>query len=263
MDILPISKAGLKLVKHFEGYHVRQPDGSCTAYMDVAGVPTIGWGSVHGVKLGMRWTEQEAESALMSELQTCAMEVQRLVTVPLNQQQHDALVSFVYNLGTGAFTRSTLLRKLNRGDYAGAEVEFSRWVYASKGAGGPKVKYNGLVRRRKAEAAMFADNAIIPVPVEMPTEIVMPQAPETKPVKVPWYSAPLAIATSAGAWFADKLEGLGNLLMSAGEQFMGFSAVGSMAQSTGISLAPIMASLACLSVFIAAKTMLSEPETVE
>jgi len=262
--ILPISKAGLDLVKHFEGYHTRQPDGSCTAYLDVAGVPTIGWGSTHGVKLGMRWTAEEAENALMAELQTCAMEVQRMVTVPLNQQQHDALVSFVYNLGASAFGRSTLLRKLNKGDYAGAEAEFGKWVYASKGAGGPKVKYAGLVRRRKAEAAMFADNGILPVPVDMPeTTVAMPQAPAQKPVKVPWYSAPVAIATSVGAWFADKLEGLGQLLSGAGEQFMGFSAVGSMVQSTGISLAPVMAGLACLSVFIAAKTLMSEPETVE
>jgi len=196
-------------------------------------------------------------------VQECAAHVQRLVTVPLNQQQHDALVSFTYNLGVGAFTRSTLLRRLNRGDYARAEVEFMRWVYASKGAGGPKVKYAGLVRRRKAEAAMFADNDILPVPVDLPTTIATPKEPATKPVKVPWYSAPIAVATSVGAWFADQLENLGHLLTSAGDQFMGFSAVGSMVQSTGISLAPVMAALACLSVFIAAKTMMKEPETVE
>jgi len=259
--LLPISQAGLDLIKHFEGYHTKQPDGSCTAYLDVAGVPTIGWGSIHGVKLGMRWSREEAEEALLSEVQGCASTVQRLVTVELDQHQHDALVSFVYNLGAGAFERSTLLRKLNRGDYAGAEAEFLKWVYASKGAGGPKVKYAGLVRRRKAEAAMFGDNAIIPVPVDMP--VVTPKAPATKPIKVPWYSAPLALATSIGAWFADKLEGLGNLLTSAGNEFMGFSAVGSMVQATGISLAPVMAGLACLSVFIAAKTMMKEPETVE
>jgi lysozyme len=261
--LLPISKAGLDLIKHFEGYHVEQDDGSCTAYLDVAGVPTLGYGSIHGVKLGMRWTREQAEEALMSEVQGCASTVQRLVTVPLNQQQQDALVSFVYNLGGGAFQRSTLLKKLNRGDYAGAEAEFGKWVYASKGAGGPKVKYNGLIRRRKAEASMFADNDVIVVPVEMPSKAPMPQAPATRPIKVPWYSAPLALLTSVGAWFADKLDGVTALIKGAGNQFLDFSPAVSLVQASGISLAPVMASLAALSVFIAAKTMLSDTETVE
>ena len=258
-----VSPAGLELIKHFEGYHVAQDDGSCIAYLDPAGVPTIGWGSIHGVKLGMRWTKTQAEKALMEELAGCSETVQRLVTVPLNQAQHDALASFVYNLGSGAFSRSTLLRKLNQGDYAAAEAQFGRWVYASKGAGGPKVAYRGLVRRRKAEAAMFADNAIIPVPTEAPVEVVAPKEPTTRPVKVPWYSAPVAVATSVGAWFADKLEGVVELIKGAGNQFMDFSPAVSLFQASGVSLAPVMASLAALSVFIAAKTMMSEPEVIE
>lgn len=259
---MKVSRAGLNLIKHFEGYHVEQDDGSCTAYLDPAGVPTIGWGSTHGVTLGMRWSRDEAENALFSELEKCAADVTRHVTVPLNQHQFDALVSFVYNLGPGAFGRSTLLRKLNRGDYAGAEDEFGKWVYASKGAGGPKVKYNGLIRRRKAEAAMFAENEIIPVPVPEPIEVAVPKEPTTRPAKVPWYSMPIAAITSAGAWFADQLENLGQLLTSAGGEYMGLSAAASMVQATGISIAPVMAFFAVLSLFIAAKTMMKEPETV-
>lgn len=258
-----ISPEGLALIKHFEGYHKEQQDGSVVAYLDVGGVPTIGYGSVHGVELGMRWTRKQAEEALLAEIESAAVTVNQLVTVPIDQHQSDALISFVYNLGAGAFAKSTLLRKLNAGDYDGAEKEFERWVYATDSRTGKKAKWAGLVRRRKAEAAMFGDNDIIPQPVDEPTTAANPQQPTTKPVKVPWYSGVFGAVSVAGAWFADKLEGLGNLLMGAGEQFMGFSAVGSMAQSTGISLAPVMAGLACLSVFIAAKTMMSEPETKE
>ena len=260
---MKVSRAGLNLIKHFEGYHTELDDGRCAAYLDPAGVPTIGWGSTHGVTLGMVWSRDQAEEALMSELSDCSAKITQLVTVPLNQSQHDALASFVYNLGPGAFGRSTLLRKLNRGDYAGAEDEFGRWVYASKGAGGPRVKYNGLIRRRKAEAAMFAENEIIPVPVPEPITVAVPKEPTTKPIKVPWYSMPLAAVTSAGAWFADQLENLGQLLTSAGGQYLGLSSAASMVQATGISIAPVMAFFAVLSVFIAAKTMMSEPETVE
>ena len=263
MSKLSISPEGLALIKHFEGYHKEQADGSVVAYLDVGGVPTIGYGSVHGVELGMRWTRKQAEEALLAEIEAAAVTVNQLVTVPIDQHQSDALVSFVYNLGAGAFAKSTLLRKLNAGDYDGAEKEFERWVYATDARTGNKVKWAGLVRRRKAEAAMFGDNDIIPQPVDEPATAANPQKPTTKPVKVPWYSGVFGAVSAAGAWFADKLEGMGELLKNAGGEFMSFLPVQSLFQAAGLTMMPFMAGLAALSLFIAAKTMMSEPETKE
>ena len=79
--------------------------------------------------------------------------VDRLIKVDLNQGQYDALVSFAYNLGGGALASSSLRRILNRGNYPGAERQFKRWVFA----GGRKLR--GLVKRRAAEAELFASAA--------------------------------------------------------------------------------------------------------
>lgn len=112
----------------------------------------------------MIWTRDEAEAALRAELDKHAERVNRLVTVEIGQSNFDALVSFDYNCG--ALGKSTLLRKLNKGDFDGAAREFDRWVYA----GG--VKYKGLVRRRAAERALFEQDAKDDIP---PTEPQMPQ----------------------------------------------------------------------------------------
>lgn len=179
---------GLALIKEFEGYHTAQPDGSCVAYLCPARVPTIGWGCTKGVRLGMRWTAEQAEAALMQELAEIESAVSRLVTVPLSQQQYDALVSFTYNVGSGALKRSTLLKKLNAGDYSGAEQEFAKW---NKG-GGRVLK--GLVRRRSREALLFG------TPVEHETVHVadMPQKVD-KAVEVPAKTVAAGIGTAAGA----------------------------------------------------------------
>jgi GH24 family phage-related lysozyme (muramidase) len=85
----------------------------------------------------------------MRDLAPREVAVSRLITVPLNQNQFDALVSFVFNLGSGALQCSTLRRRLNAGAYLEAADEFPKWVYA----GGRKLK--GLVRRREAERILF------------------------------------------------------------------------------------------------------------
>lgn len=147
---MQISKKGLDLIRSFEGYLRKLPDGSCIAYRCPAGVWTIGWGCTEGVKEGMRWTKAEAEEALRREIAKHEMAVTRLVTVDLNQNQYDALVSFSYNVGSGALGKSTLLKKLNRRDFAGAQAEFMKW----NKAGGKQLR--GLSRRRAAEAELFA-----------------------------------------------------------------------------------------------------------
>ena len=136
------SQKGLDLIKSFEGLRL-------SAYKDVVGVVTIGYGTTSGVKMGDTITKERAEELLREDVRRFEGYVGRLVKVPLTQGQYDALVSFAYNLGPGALERSTLLDQLNRGDYDGAAEQFGRWVKA----GGRTLA--GLVRRRKAERALF------------------------------------------------------------------------------------------------------------
>lgn len=147
-----ISQKGVDLVKHFEGLFLN-------AYLCPANVWTIGYGHTgikHNdgtVKSGMRINRAQAEIYLASDLNTkYAPDVRRLVKVPLTQDQFDALVSFHFN--TGALGRSTLLRKLNAGDYKGAAAEFAKWT-----RGGGKV-LSGLVRRRRAERKLFESGVL-------------------------------------------------------------------------------------------------------
>lgn len=141
------SKKGIALIKQFEGCKL-------TAYQDSVGVWTIGYGwtqPVDGkpIRAGMTIKQETAERLMKTGLVSYESDVSRLVKVGLTQGQFDALVSFTYNLGARSLSTSTLLRKLNAGDYAGAADEFLRWNKA-----GGKV-LNGLTRRREAERALF------------------------------------------------------------------------------------------------------------
>lgn len=138
------SQRGIDLIKRFEGLRL-------TAYDDGVGVQTIGYGHTAGVKAGMTITAEQAVQFLREDLHSAERDIDRLVTVHLCQHQFDALASLVFNIGGTAFRDSTLLRKLNAGDYAGAALQFDRWVH-----GGGKI-LPGLVRRRAAERAMFED----------------------------------------------------------------------------------------------------------
>ena len=138
------SQRGIDLIKRFEGLRLR-------AYDDGVGIPTIGYGHTKSVALGMTITEEQAVQFLREDLHSAERDIDRLVTVHLCQHQFDALGSLVFNIGGTAFRDSTLLRKLNAGDYASAAVQFDRWVH-----GGGKI-LPGLVKRRAAERAMFED----------------------------------------------------------------------------------------------------------
>ncbi|WP_417764674.1 lysozyme [Shewanella chilikensis] len=131
-----------EIIKEFEGLRLE-------AYKCPADVWTIGYGHTRAVVPGDVITEKEAEDFLSEDVEDAEDAVNAYVDVKLNQNQFDALVSFVYNLGAGNFRSSTLLRKLNAGDYLGAANEFKRW---NKSGG---VTLNGLVRRREAEANLF------------------------------------------------------------------------------------------------------------
>lgn len=136
---LSLSAAGLVGIANFEGFSEK-------AYIPVAGdVPTIGFGSTEGVKMGDTITVPKAIERLYRDTEKAESAIGRCVTVPLAQCEYDAFTSFAFNVGTEAFCSSTLVKKLNQGDYAGACAELKRWVYVD----GRRVQ--GLVNRREAE----------------------------------------------------------------------------------------------------------------
>lgn len=146
---MTISTAGVRFIATFEGYRAR-------AYDDGVGVVTIGYGhALHRVPFTLRdralyWTRGHALSVLARDCAVADAAVRRYARANLSQHEHDALVSFTFNCGTGALMHSTLLRDVNR--HAAAmviEADFLRWDHA----GG--VELAGLKRRRQAEANMY------------------------------------------------------------------------------------------------------------
>lgn len=130
------------LVMHFEGY---VPE----TYADPVGIPTICYGHTGpDVQMGQKLDRGSCERLLSGDLAVAYQAVQRCVHVPLKPYEAAAFTSFTYNVGASAFCGSTLVRKANAGDMAGACAELSRWVYAD----GEKLP--GLVRRRAAERAL-------------------------------------------------------------------------------------------------------------
>lgn len=136
------SDASVDLIKEFEGYRSE-------AYLDAVGIPTIAYGFTKGVSLGDTITKEEAVKRLDKEIAEHTSAIHQRVKVPLYQYEYDALASFIFNVGKGAFARSTLLKKLNEGDYQGAADELLRWDKA----GGRTLR--GLTRRREAERDRF------------------------------------------------------------------------------------------------------------
>ncbi|RNM07715.1 lysozyme [Dickeya undicola] len=144
---MQISNNGITLISKFEGRRL-------TAYQDSVGVWTIGYGwtqAVDGkpVRRGMQIDLPTAERLLRCGVVQYEQAVNQLVKVKLTQGQFDALVSFTYNLGIRSLSTSTLLKKLNAGDIAGAADEFQKWNRA-----GGKI-LAGLVARRAAERELF------------------------------------------------------------------------------------------------------------
>lgn len=146
-DEMHISQSGIDLICNFEGKRL-------TAYDDGVGVWTIGFGTTvypNGIKVmkGDTCTEAQAKTYMAHDLKKFEATVNKAVTVQLNQNQFDALVSLAYNIGTNAFSKSTLVKKLNANDIRGAADQFDVWV----NAGGKRMQ--GLVNRRTVEKALF------------------------------------------------------------------------------------------------------------
>lgn len=143
---LSLSAAGLVSIAGYEGY-------SDEAYIPVPGdVPTIGYGSTAGVQMGDTITPPKALERLVRDVGVAESAIGRCVKVPLYQHEYDAFASLAYNIGSEAFCSSTLVRKLNAGDYSGACQELKRWVYVD----GRRVQ--GLVNRREKELQMCMGN---------------------------------------------------------------------------------------------------------
>jgi len=137
-----INDAGLELIKSFESC-------SLTPYLDVGGVPTIGYGHTEGVSMDGAPIEQEqADSWLLDDLDGAEHVVENTINVPINDNQYAALVSLVFNCGGSPLT-GTLGTKLNSGDVTGASEEFSRWNHVHG------VICDGLTKRRAAEQGLF------------------------------------------------------------------------------------------------------------
>ena len=144
----------LDLIKKWEGLRLN-------AYLDSGGVPTIGYGHTKDVAMGQTVTKDEAEYMLAMDVLWAEKCVNDTITATLNQNQFDAVVSFIYNVGPGKSAikdgfvtlksglPSTMRRKINAGDMAGAALEFTKWNLAG---GKPLL---GLTRRRKEEKELF------------------------------------------------------------------------------------------------------------
>lgn len=138
------SAAGVAAIKRFEGCRLR-------AYQCAAGVYTIGYGHTGPeVVRGLEWTQAQADAALVRDLERFERAVASAITRRMSPGQFDAMVSLAFNIGARAFARSTLVKRFEAGDVAGAGEQFVVW----NKVGGRT--HSGLLRRRAAELWMFA-----------------------------------------------------------------------------------------------------------
>lgn len=175
------NEAGLELIKMFEGLRLE-------AYVDAVGIWTIGYGHTQGVAPGMVITEEQAEAFLRQDLSDAEAAVSRYVKVRLNDNEFSALASLVFNIGSGNFQRSTVLRRLNNEDRVGAADAIEWW---NKGrVNGVLTSLPGLVRRRAAEKALF----LTPTLQELLTDLLVRPSDEDRGVEesaAPTTSAPV------------------------------------------------------------------------
>lgn len=147
--MMKMSAAGMELLKKSEGFRNR-------VYLDVAGQPTIGYGHrlLHPDSFPNGISEEQAANLLLCDVRDAEQAVERLVRVPLDQGQFDALVDFCFNLGAGKLASSTLLKVLNAGRYDQAVEQLLRWNHA-----GGRV-CAALTLRREAEAELWRNRPI-------------------------------------------------------------------------------------------------------
>lgn len=147
------SHKATKLIKHFEGLRLK-------SYKDGGGKWTIGWGHTKRVFEGMRITQPEAEEFLVQDMDEHAFELDRMLKVPVYQNQYDALLSLVFNMGAPKIETSTLIKMINEGN-DNAVKQFSRWIHGLDEKTGLKGPVQGLIRRRAAEQELFETGELI------------------------------------------------------------------------------------------------------
>lgn len=218
-----ITDRGVELIKKWEGY-------VSVVEADPVGIPTGGWGHTRGVKKGQKVTKAQAEAWLREDIEEAAAIVDTHVKCLLNDEQRDALVSFVFNVGPGKKGvkdglvelkrggQSTLLKKLNSGDFEGAALEFQKWTRA-KGEVLP-----GLVNRRNDEQKLFLKGTIQEAPLPNESNIEPTNAEPPQPV----VSNRGVQATTAAA--------IGAVLTETAKQFEPFIQYGSFIQTIFIGL---------------------------
>lgn len=147
-----VAGKAIKLIKEFEGFESQ-------AYIDTDGTPVIGYGlsriADKPVQIGDRISPQQADVTLNIQLQAIQQELDRVIKVELSDRQLSALASLAFNVGVDFVKNSTLIEKLNAGDYNGAANEFLRWDKAN--IQGRLVQMPGLIRRRQAERQLFLE----------------------------------------------------------------------------------------------------------
>lgn len=185
-----VNAEGIELIKRWEGLRLG-------AYKCSAGVWTIGYGHTRSARQGMRITEAEAERLLKDDLMRFETAVSNAVKVDLTENQFAALVSWAYNVGENAVKTSTLVRKLNRGEYDSVPVELMKWNKISG-----KVN-RGLTNRRAAEVGLWSKGAFVTSRDVEPQE---PAAP-TATAEAGKYGG-IAAAAAAGAPAIASLSGL-------------------------------------------------------
>ena len=189
-----INQDGLNLIKQWEGLRLE-------AYLCPAKVWTIGYGHTATAKKGMSISEAEAVNLLRGDLARFQRCVENAVTVPLNDNQFAALVSFCFNVGEGAFRGSTLLKKLNAGNYDAVSSELARWNKVGKSVSA------GLTNRRAAEAGLWVKGSFVS------SNYIEPSAPsDGKGSAVAAYGGIAAAAATA----APAVQALGGVPMWVG-----------------------------------------------
>lgn len=139
---MKISENGIELIKEFEGY-------KSEAYQCTSGVWTIGYGHTKNVQKGDTCSVEEATEFLKQDVEIAERAINQLVKVELNQNQFDAILSFVYNIGRENFKHSSMLKFLNSAHFPLAAGQFDRWVYSRSN------KSQGLINRRAKEKELF------------------------------------------------------------------------------------------------------------
>jgi lysozyme len=178
---MSVNQATIDLIKRFEGCKL-------VAYQDIVGIWTIGYGTTAGADVGvkpaygMTITQERAEDLLRQGVDKFANTVDALITAKINQNERGACVCLAYNIGTGAFSKSTVLRELNAGNKDKAVAAFRMW----NKAGGEVIR--GLVNRREAEIALF----LTPVSADMHT-VTTPEKVEAESVLAAVFHAIVAM----------------------------------------------------------------------